>query len=479
MIITVKKGIVLEEKADALVVGQFADGTYAHPLFETVAKEDGFSPKLGATLSIRTVGTLPAKRVIVVGLGDKKAFTDDSARLAAAAALNAAKAVSSKRIVCELFGSAKAIAEGALLADYDYGRYKNESKKKSPVSFELVTDDGRALRGAKEEIARGTLYATATTFARDLVNTPALHMHPASLVECAKELAKGTGTIRVKVYDRAALEKMGAGGLLSIAQGSEFPPYLVHMTYRPKTLKKTAKRVALVGKAVTFDSGGLSLKPANSMETMKCDMAGAAAVLGAFRVIAELAPSAEVHGIFGAVENMPSGKAVRPGDVVTVLNGKTIEIKNTDAEGRVTLADTLTFAARLKPDAIIDLATLTGACVVALGEEITGLMSNNDALANKVSAAAKDAGEKMWRMPLPEEYRELIKTDIADYKNDAPRWGGSLTAGLLLQEFVAGLPWVHLDIAGPAFNERPVNAFEKKGATGHGTRTLLEYLRAL
>ncbi len=479
MIITVKKGVILDEKADAIILGQFVDAKYAHELVETVAKEDGFKPALGATLSVRTVGTLPAKRVIVVGLGDKKKFTDDSARLAAAAALNAAKSVGAKKIACELFGSAKAMAEGATLANYEYGRYKSETKKKSPVSFDFVTDDGRVLRVAKDDVALGTLYANATVFARDLVNTPALHMHPASLVECAKELAKGKGSIRVKVYDQAALEKMGAGGLLSIAQGSEFPPYLVHMTYKPKAQKKNAKRVALVGKAVTFDSGGLSLKPANSMETMKCDMAGAAAVLGAFSVIAELAPSAEVHGIFGAVENMPSGKAIRPGDVVTVLNGKTIEIKNTDAEGRVTLADTLTYATRQKPDAIIDLATLTGACVVALGEEITGLMSNNDALANKVSSAAKDAGEKMWRMPLPEEYRELIKTDIADYKNDAPRWGGSLTAGLLLEEFVAGLPWVHLDIAGPAFNERPVNAFEKKGATGHGTRTLLEYLRNL
>jgi len=251
------------------------------------------------------------------------------------------------------------------------------------------------------------------------------------------------------------------------------------MTYTPKTAKKSMKSVALVGKAVTFDSGGLSLKPANAMDTMKCDMAGSAAVLGAFSVIDELSPGIVVHGIFGAVENMPSGKAIRPGDVVTIMNGKTIEIKNTDAEGRVTLADTLTYAARQKPDAIIDLATLTGACVVALGEEYTGLMSNDDDLAAKVAKAAKGAGENMWRLPLPEEYKELIKTDIADFKNDAPRWGGSLTAGLLLQEFVAGLPWVHLDIAGPAFAERPLNPYTKKGGTGHAVRTLLEYLRAV
>jgi len=502
MTITVRKGNLIDEKADLLVLNRFAGektgGAYAavnerlEGLLDTVAKEEGFKAALGSTLLVRTVGQIPARRVLVVGLGDQKKFSEEAVRVAAAVSLNAAKAMGAKTVASVLHGAGggaldaktcgKAMAEGIRLADYDFGRYKNEAAKKSPSTFSILTTDGKKARSAADGAALGERYARATVFARDLVNTPGQHMRPVDLVEAAKAVAKGKGSIRVKVYGKDQLERMGAGGMLGVNQGSDHEPFLVHMVFRPKAARprgREAKRVCLVGKAVTFDSGGLSLKPAGGMETMKCDMAGAAAVIGAFSVIDELSPALEVHGIFGAVENMPSGKAIRPGDVVTIMNGKTIEIKNTDAEGRVTLADTLTYAARQKPDAIIDLATLTGACVVALGEEYTGLMTNAPALGQKVLEAAKRAGENMWELPLPEEYKELIKTDIADFKNDAPRWGGSLTAGLLLQEFVAGLPWVHLDIAGPAFAERPLNPYTKKGGTGHAVRTLLEYLRAV
>lgn len=502
MMISVRKGDVLEEKVDVLVVNQFSDGKLGGTvaavdkalggLVQVIAAEEGFKAALGSTLMIRTAGVIPAKRVLVVGLGKKKSFREESVRVAAAASLNAAKAIGAKTMVSVLHGAGggglnartcgKAMAEGIRLADYRYGRYMSEEKSVSPAKFDVITTDGKKARSAAEGAELGETYARATVFARDLVNTPGQHMRPVDLVDAAKAAVKGKGSIRTRVFGKEQLEKMGAGGLLGINQGSDHEPYLVHMTYTPKAGRRgggEAKRIALVGKAVTFDSGGLSLKPAGSMETMKCDMAGAAAVIGAFSVIAELAPGAEVHGIFGAVENMPSGKAIRPGDVVTIMNGRTIEIKNTDAEGRVTLADTLTYATKQEPDVIIDLATLTGACVVALGEEITGLMTNAPALGQKVLAAAKDAGESMWELPLPEEYKDLIKTDIADYKNDAPRWGGSLTAGLLLQEFVNDIPWVHLDIAGPAFAERPLNAYTKKGGTGHAVRTLLEYLRAL
>ena len=216
------------------------------------------------------------------------------------------------------------------------------------------------------------------------------------------------------------------------------------------------------------------------MMTMKCDMAGAAAVLGLFSVIEELAPNAEVHGIFAACENMPSGKAIRPGDILTLMNGKTLEILNTDAEGRVTLADALTYAVKQEPSVIIDLATLTGACMVALGEEITGLMSNNEALAEKLKCAAVEAGELVWELPLEKRYKKEIESEVADYKNiPSTRYGGALTAGLLLEEFVEGKPWAHLDIAGPAFTEKPLNAYAKKGGTGHGVRTLIEYLRGI
>jgi leucyl aminopeptidase len=300
-------------------------------------------------------------------------------------------------------------------------------------------------------------------------------MYPKTLMERAKDIAKGVGSIRVRVYDKERLEKMGAGGLLGVAQGSIHEPYLVHMIYKPE--KPAKKKLALVGKAVTFDSGGLSLKPSQYMETMKCDMGGSAAVLGAFASLADLKPSVEVHGIFGAAENMPSGEAIRPGDVLTAMNKKTIEVLNTDAEGRLTLADTLSYAVKQKPDAIIDLATLTGACVVALGEEITAVMGNNEALSEKVLAASKVTGEKMWPMPLEKNYKKLLKSDIADLKNIGGRYGGALTAGLFLQEFVQDVPWVHLDIAGPAFAERPMNAYTPKGASGHPVRTLLELIR--
>ncbi len=492
MTISIRKANILEEKSDVLIISQFLDTKLSGTslmvnkaldgLIETICKEEGFKPKLGSVLMIRTSGLLNAKRVVLLGLGEKKKFTDENAREAGACVLKAAKSVGAKSVVCDLFGSAHAMVEGIRLADYSFGRYKKDDEKKSPNVFELVTDDVRLARTASEQLIRAELEADGTILARNLVNTPAAHMRPEDLVDSAKAIAKGKGSIKLKVFDREQLAKMGAGGLLGISQGSEHEPFLVHLTYKPKVRRpggREARRIALVGKAVTFDSGGLSLKPANSMETMKCDMAGAAAVLGVFSVIDKLAPDAEVHGIFGAVENMPSGKAIRPGDVVTIMNGKTIEIKNTDAEGRVTLADTLTYATKQKPDVIIDLATLTGACVVALGEEFTGLMTNNPTLGKKVLAAAAEAGENMWELPLPEHYKELIKTDIADYKNDAPRWGGSLTAGLLLQEFVAGIPWVHLDIAGPAFAEKQVNAYTPKGGTGHGVRTLIEYLKSV
>jgi leucyl aminopeptidase len=502
MKISVRRGDLLKEKTDLLVLNRFSDkdvgGAYAAVdaalggLLETVAKEEGFKAALGSTMTVRTVGALPASRVVVVGLGPAKSFREETVRVAGAASLNAAKAAGAKSVASVLHGvggggldaraCGKALCEGVRLADYEFGRYKSEAAKKSPDAFVVLTTDAKKARAAADGAALGERYAGATAYARDLVNTPGQHMRPIDLVEAARALAKGNAAMRVKVYGKTQLERMGAGGILGVNQGSDHEPYLVHVTYKPKAAGprgREAKRVALVGKAVTFDSGGLSLKPASAMETMKCDMAGAAAVLGAFSVIDEIGPNAEVHGIFAAVENMPSGKAIRPGDVVTIMNGKTIEVRNTDAEGRVTLADALTYAARQKPDVIVDLATLTGACVVALGEEYTGLMSNDDALAKDIEDAARAAGENVWRLPLPEEYKELIKTDIADYKNDAPRWGGSLTAGLLLQEFVDGKPWVHLDIAGPSFAERPMNAYTKKGGTGHGTRTLLEYLRAV
>lgn len=497
MEISARKGDLVTQPCDVLVVNEFlgvkepggATGAVNAALGGKLAKymkEDSFKAKLGSTFVLRTNGEIPAKRVMVVGLGKKEEFDLEAVRQAAAASLNTAKALGVKSVVSILHGAgngglkpsecAQAIVEGVRLADYAFDTYRSAKKEKKQVSrFDLVTHDGLDLRQALKGIEIGELMARGTIFARGLVNTPAQDMNPEKLVDAARNIAKRNASIRVKVYDRAAMTRMGAGGLLGVSQGSDHQPYLVHMVYKPK--KATKKKIALVGKAVTFDSGGLSLKPADFMMTMKCDMAGAAAVLGTFNVMAEVAPACEVHGIFGAVENMPSGKAIRPGDVLTAMNKKTIEVLNTDAEGRLTLADTLTFASKLKPQAIIDLATLTGACMVALGEEITGIMSNNDALATKIQDAATEAGEKMWRLPLEKNYRKLLKSEVADMQNIGSKWGGALTAGLFLEEFVDKIPWVHLDIAGPAFAEREIDPYTHKGATGHGVRTLLTYLK--
>jgi leucyl aminopeptidase len=499
MEISLRKGELTAQPCDLLVVSALLDakelGGAAAAMDAALGgnlvkymKEDSFKAKLGATFVIRPGGEIPAKRVVVVGLGKREDFGLEAVRQAAAASLNVAKSLGVKSVVSVLHGAgngglkaqecAQAMVEGARLADYAFDRYRSKRKEKQSIArFDIVSHDGQHTRQAQKGIEIGERLARGTVLARDLVNTPSQDLYPEKLVEIARAIAKGKPTIRVKIFDRSALTRMGAGGILGVAQGSDHPPYLVHLVYKP--IKATKKRVALVGKAVTFDSGGLSLKPADSMMSMKCDMAGAAAVLGAFSVMAELAPACEVHGIFGAVENMPSGKAIRPGDVLTAMNKKTIEVLNTDAEGRLTLADTLTYAVRQKPQTIIDLATLTGACMVALGEEITGLMSNNDVLVQRLLDASAAAGEKMWRLPLEKNYRKLIKSDVADIQNIGGKWGGALTAGLFLEEFVDQIPWAHLDIAGPAFAEREIDAYTHKGASGHGVRTLLQFLRNL
>lgn len=496
MEIQLKKSDLVSEKCDVLVFGVYQDKqTFLETessnkidkllggLLMQIAKEESFAGKANQTLWARTSDVIASKRILLVGLGKKEECDLETIREVAATILNTVKQTTAKTVGCLLLGDelevrerTQAMVEGIRLADYGFARYKKE-KKKFLKSFDLLLLDGRDLVSAKKGAELAEQFVKGTVFTRDLVNTPGLHMSPSHLVDEAKLIAKNNKQISVKVFDEPKLKRMGAGGILGVSQGSVHPSFLVHMIYKPAT--KTKKRIALVGKGVTFDSGGLSLKPADYMMTMKCDMAGAADVLGVFSVIALIAPKVEVHGIFAAVENMPSGNALRPGDVIEMMNKKTVEVLNTDAEGRLILADALVYATRLKPDAIIDLATLTGACVVALGEEVTGVMSNTPALANAILSAASSAGENMWELPLEKKYRKLVKGDIADLKNIAGRWGGALTAGLFLQEFVEKTPWAHLDIAGPAFAERDYSSYEKKGATGHGVRTLLKYLMSV
>jgi leucyl aminopeptidase len=451
-----------------------------------IMKSQEFRAKLGESFTIDLHGG-SVHTIAVLGLGDENTATLESAREMVGVAVHVARRCGAKSIAIALPSAAESdsahVAEAmviaAQLADYAFDAYKAKNGTKRVKELTLCLTHSRDVLRVRKAVERGNAIAAGVNIARDLVNMPAHVMTPSALVEAAERIVKEGGkSMTLTVRDREECEAMGMGAYLAVANGSDIPPKFLHLTYTPE--RSTRKRLAVVGKGVTFDSGGLSLKPADAMMTMKCDMAGAAAVLGLFATISQLRPRCEVHGIIAAVENMPSGKAIRPGDVVKASNGKTIEILNTDAEGRLTLADALTYAVALEPTAIIDLATLTGACMVGLGEEITGLMSNNDELAAHLSEAAQDAGEKMWRMPLEKRYRNLIESDIADLRNIATsKYGGSLTAGLFLEEFVKDIPWAHLDIAGPAFAEKPLSSYLGKGGTGHGVRMLVEVIERI
>jgi len=336
----------------------------------------------------------------------------------------------------------------------------------------VANDDKKS---ATADIKRAGVVVKAVALARDLVNQPANHMAPETLVAEARRIAAASPSIKIKILNREQARKQGFTAFLAVAQGSDTEPYVIHLTYKPK---KSERTVALVGKGITFDSGGLSLKPAEYMESMKSDMGGAATVLGAFSALSELKPSVTVHGIIATCENMVSGSAYRPGDVITAKNGKTIEVLNTDAEGRITLADALTYACELKPDTVIDLATLTGACMAGLGETVAGLWGNDHDLMAELQGAGQIAGERLETMPMPEEYEVQMESLVADLRNiGTSRYGGAITAAIFLREFVTNVAWAHLDIAGPSYYDKQQVSYLGRGGTGFGVRTILEYLR--
>jgi leucyl aminopeptidase len=438
--------------------------------------EAGFEAKPGQTLAVPTAGALGAKAAVLVGLGKRDAVTIDSVRNAAAAL--ARRAAKVRTVATTLLDTApeldrqdvaQAIAEGFVLGSYQYLPYKSDAKPSKLKQVIVLGTGGAKVQGA---LSRGSTVGAAVLWARDLVNTPSGEKSPVAFAKAAKTLLAGKG-VKVEVLDVPELKKQKLGGVLGVGQGSEQSPRLVKMTYAPAGAKG---KVALVGKGVVFDSGGLSLKTASGMETMKTDMSGAAAVIGAMSVLKDLGVKTKVVAFTPLVENMPSGKAIRPGDVLKIRNGKTVEVLNTDAEGRLILADGLSLAAEEKPDAIVDLATLTGACVVALGEKIAGLMTTNDSWGEQVRAAADRAGESVWPLPLPDEYNQLIESEIADLKNiGSGGYGGALTAGLFLAAFVGDVPWVHLDIAGPARASKD-DGVMVRGGTGFGVRTLARLL---
>jgi leucyl aminopeptidase len=434
----------------------------------------GFEAKPGEVLPLLAEdGTT----VLAVGMGDRDAITAETFRkVGAAIARNARSSQSIATTVVDVAPrsvgrsrAAQAVVEGAALAAYEFGSYKSSPKPSAIERFTVVAGD----RAAREGARRGARVAEAVALARDLVNEPPGTLTPTRFADIAVEVGERSG-LDVTIFDEERIAAERLGGLAGVAAGSDEPARLIRMEYRPDG--GGSRTVALVGKGITFDSGGLSLKTGAGMMTMKDDMGGGAAVLGAMSALRDLEVDVHVIGFIPATENMPSGKATRPGDVLRARNGKTIEVLNTDAEGRLILADGLSLAVEEQPDLIVDLATLTGAQIVALGMGIAAIMGNDDSTNDELRAAGDRAGERLWPLPLPGEYRSHIDSDIADMKNIG-RTGqaGTIIAGLFLKEFVAEVPWAHLDIAGPGWSEED-EGYTRKGGTGFGVRTLLELL---
>jgi leucyl aminopeptidase len=417
---------------------------------------------------------MAARRVLLAGAGMREKLDAAELRKLVGAAVRHLKAKSVKRIALALEGAlstpeyAAAAVEGAILGEFEPDRYKTADDKKTVEAFAIAAPGDAA--GLEEAVAHARAIAEAQNFTRSLVNEPANKLTPNGVAEAARRTAAECG-LTCEVLDREAMEKLGMGALLGVAQGSAEPPALIVLRYRP-AVPATASHLGLVGKGVTFDSGGISIKPADGMEKMKYDMAGGAAMIGAMRAIAELKPAIAVTAFIPCVENMPGSRAQRPGDIVTALSGKTIEVINTDAEGRLILADALTYARRQGCTHLVDAATLTGAVVVALGHLNVGLFANQDGLRDRVLAAAKAEGERMWPLPLEDDYKEYLKSAFADLANVGGRWGGAITAAIFLKEFAEDTPWVHLDIAGTAWLDdgKPYMA---KGPTGVPLRTLV------
>ena len=441
-------------------------------------EEAGFDGSLGEHLAVPTGGRLSARAAILLGVGPRDGCgTDAMRRVGAALARKSGRAAT---VVTTLLdarspetdpaAAAQALAEGIVLGAYRFTRYRAAAK---PSALKRVRVVHRATAGLRAAVARGVRVGEAVCLARDLVNEPAEAKSPDAVARIARRVGRQSG-LKVQVLSGEQLVSERMGGVLGVGGGSDRPPRFVRLEWSPPRARGT---LALVGKGVVFDSGGLSLKTATGMETMKTDMAGAAAVIAAMSTLRDLGVKTRVVGYVPLVENMPSGRAVRPGDVLTMRNGTTVEVLNTDAEGRLILADALAYAVDEKPDAIIDLATLTGAVTMALGERIAGLMGMNDGWVEAVTAAAGRAGERVWRLPLPEDYKRVMESEIADLRNTATGGGaGTITAGLFLRDFTGGLPWVHLDIAGTARASADDGEIAK-GGTGFGVRTLVELAR--
>lgn len=450
---------------EVLVINKFENEKTSNDLVnQYVVEKDKFEGKFGETYLIHTLGQLPQDKILVIGFGKKEEFNADKMREAAAKAVKKLQQIKAKKACFDFDAAAdygKSAVIGSMIADYTFDKYKSEKQDK--------LDEITFAKFSENDVDEGIIFGEAMKFTRNLANEPAQYATPSKLAEIAQNI----DGIETKVFDKEDCKKMGMGAFLAVGQGSAQPPKFIHMKYTGKNPKK---RIAIIGKGICFDSGGLDLKPASSMLTMKDDMSGSACVLGVMSALSKLQPEIEVHGLIAACENMPSGTAYKPGDILTAKNGKTIEVDNTDAEGRLTLADALCYASELKVDEVIDIATLTGAVVVALGSFVTGIMGNDDELIKKIIKTAQESGEKYWQLPMYKEYFNSLKSDIADMKNTGSRMGGASAAGVFLQEFVDGPKWAHIDIAGTAYLEKPQKEFIA-GATGAGVRTLLNYIK--
>ncbi len=478
-------------KADLLAVGVFADapcGKAAAAVNKKLGDPLGRLKRLGdfegkpqTTALVYSDGKLAAARVLFVGLGEKAKCDAQALRKAAAAAASQATAMKAKTVGLLLCGgdaaaAGQALAEGACFGAYRYDEYiaGADKKRSAALTAVILAADEKELAAVKKGAAVGVITGAAQNAARTLANRPANVITPATLAAEAKNVAAKTRGLRCTVLDEKQLAAKKMGGILAVGQGSQNPPRLMLLHYKPaKTTAKTPK-IALVGKAITFDSGGISIKPGEGMQDMKFDKSGGIAVLYAMRAIAQLKPNAEVIGLIPSAENMPGGKSYRPGDIITTFSGTTVEIQNTDAEGRMILCDAIAYAKTLGCKTIVDVATLTGACVVAIGTQRAGLMSNDEGLIAQLKAASTATGERVWHLPCDDEYVEAMKSKVADLKNTGGKWAGACTAAGFLSQFAEGAKWAHLDIAGVGV----WGAGEKDapGSIGFGVRLLTAFV---
>jgi|MDUS01.1.fsa_nt_gb leucyl aminopeptidase len=491
MKISVKFGAAEKESTDVIVISLFENTKKIPSELSSLDKASGgfisnllqnkdFTGKLNETVMIPTYKKAIPKRILLVGLGKTTELSSDKVRQAAGTATRVIQGKKFKSPSMLLYKTeykgisiediTRSVVEGVLLSLYNFTMYKTLKKEDKAVinNFTLIVQKKDVLAKVKSVAKNTQTVAEAVCFTRDIVNMAGSDATPTFLANKAKEIAKKTG-VKCRTLSRPDMKRLGMGGILNVSRGSSQPPKFIILEYN--TRKKNNDTIVLIGKGVTFDSGGISLKPGANMDLMKADMAGAAAVLGAFKAISNLKPATHIVGLVPCTENMPSGSALKPGDIIKCMSGKTVEILNTDAEGRLILADAIAYAKRYKPDAVIDLATLTGACVAALGTFTSGMLGNNDKLKERVKHAGEKSHERVWELPLWKEYYELIKSNIADIKNTGGRYAGTITAACFLGEFVEDFPWVHLDIAGTFLVEKDT-PYIRKGATGVGVRLL-------